>query len=221
MGDWLYLRLAHVLAWAPLALAAAALAAGAALVVSARRARQQSPPRRPNVLARTVVWSVFAGSILTLSAAFVFMGPLFRSTARMEATLGREMPDIAFRHVTDDSVDRLSRLRGQVVLVNLWATWCGPCQDELPTLDRLQADYASKGLVVLTLADQPRDQVAPFLAEHAPRTLNGYVQTYGWLGIGEFRPHTLLIDRRGVLREFMFGSQDYELFERKVREYLD
>src|SRR5262249_41000049 len=133
---------------------------------------------------------------------------------------GEAVPDITFVRVSDGSEQRLSGLRGKVILVNLWATWCPPCRQELPMLNRLQADYGERGLVVVTLSDEPREQVAAFVETSAPRTMNGCVQSFGWLAIKDFRPFTLVIDRRGVLRDYFFGSQDYSVFERKVRQYF-
>jgi len=61
---------------------------------------------------------------------------------------------------------RLSSLRGQVVLVNFWATWCPPCRKEMPDLDSLYAHFRKKGLVVLAISDEGTDKVSPFLKEH-------------------------------------------------------
>ena len=56
-----------------------------------------------------------------------------------------------------------SRPRGKVVLVNFWATWCGPCRHEMPMLSAMQARYADRGLVVVYLSLEEREVVEPFL----------------------------------------------------------
>lgn len=63
----------------------------------------------------------------------------------------------------------LSSLRGKVVLVNFWATWCPPCRKEMPALDTLSARFGPQGFVVLSISDEPMDKVAPFIAKSGYR----------------------------------------------------
>ena len=60
----------------------------------------------------------------------------------------------------------LRQLKGKVVLVNFWATWCPPCRKEMPDLDAIYKELQSKGLVILAISDEDRATVEPFLAEH-------------------------------------------------------
>jgi len=59
----------------------------------------------------------------------------------------------------------LKKLRGKVVLVNFWATWCPPCRKEMPDLETLYARFAGRGFVVLAISDEDLDKVKPFIAE--------------------------------------------------------
>jgi thiol-disulfide isomerase/thioredoxin len=62
-------------------------------------------------------------------------------------------------------VHRLSEYRGKVVLVNFWATWCEPCREEMPSLERLQKRLGEKALVVLAVnVDEPEARIAKFLS---------------------------------------------------------
>lgn len=60
----------------------------------------------------------------------------------------------------------LSELKGKVVLVNFWATWCPPCRKEMPDLQALYNEFKDDGLVVLALSDETLDKAQPFITEH-------------------------------------------------------
>src|SRR5580765_2739885 len=60
----------------------------------------------------------------------------------------------------------LRELRGKVVLVNFWATWCPPCRKEMPDLDALYKKFKSQGLVILAIDDEEVVKIKPYLAEH-------------------------------------------------------
>ena len=60
---------------------------------------------------------------------------------------------------------RLQELRGKVVLVNFWATWCPPCRKEMPDLQALYDKYKDQGFIVLSISDEEAAKVAPFIAE--------------------------------------------------------
>ena len=59
----------------------------------------------------------------------------------------------------------LKELRGEVVLVNFWATWCPPCQKEMPDLEALYKEFRHQRLVILAISDEDADKVRPFIAE--------------------------------------------------------
>jgi thiol-disulfide isomerase/thioredoxin len=80
-------------------------------------------------------------------------------------------PALAFE-TRDGTQKQLADFKGKLVLVNLWATWCAPCVEEMPALDRLQAQLGDK-LTILAISEDRQGEaiVAPFLAEHAIKHL--------------------------------------------------
>jgi peroxiredoxin len=133
-------------------------------------------------------------------------------------------PDFALRSTNAANV-RLSEYLGQVVLINFWATWCGPCRQEMPLLDALHAKYERAGFVLLGInIDEDRDE-----AVEMARTLN---VTYPMLFDArkevsrayqvDSMPLTVLIDREGVVRYVSEGYKPgYEKrYTEKLRELL-
>jgi len=114
-------------------------------------------------------------------------------------------PDVAFKG-PDDAELSLSRFRGRTVLVNLWATWCLPCREEMPALDRLQAELGGPDFEVVAINVDTRNPDRPraWLSENGIRHLAYYAEPGGTLLQALQRsghviglPTTLLVDRTG------------------------
>ena len=126
----------------------------------------------------------------------------------------------------------LEHHRGQVVLVNFWATWCIPCVQELPELNLLQTRYQEKGLKVIAVSlddlEKLEDRVRPFFAKTAP-DLVSYLATdddYDFVGALDpdwfgALPTTFFIDRQGVVQSTHQGRLIYKQLEKEVRLLLD
>lgn len=135
--------------------------------------------------------------------------------------LARPIADFEFRLVDDDDLRAFRDLRGRVVLLNLWATWCSPCVREFPYLNRLQETYGEQGLVVITLSDEAREELFDFRYPETPTTVNAYIAGAGQLPHPLRRgfrilPTTYVIDRDGYIRDFFIGSRSYDQLEQKV-----
>lgn len=125
------------------------------------------------------------------------------STAIMQADIKR----------LDNSVFKLEELKGKVVLLNLWATWCGPCRAEMPELVALESELKDKGfkIIGLNVDDETEAQIKPFVEEMklnyeiawADETLYREL-----LKVSKFNgiPQSFLIDREGHLRGIFTGG---------------
>lgn len=127
-----------------------------------------------------------------------------RDAAPSAVTVGAPAPAYAAQSL-DGAPVALADLKGRVVLLNIWATWCKPCRQEMPALDTLQTRHAAEGLTVVGVSiDEPqtRDRIAAFAAElgahytlwHDP---DDRVSS-SFLAIGV--PASYLIGRDGTLR---------------------
>jgi peroxiredoxin len=129
--------------------------------------------------------------------------PLF---AQADAQLAREDADIQ-QHADftlrdlDNHPVTLSSLRGKIVLVNFWATWCPPCRKEMPALNDLYNHFQSQGLVILSISDEDSAKVAPFIAQTAyhPTVLLDPGSTVHQQFHVEGIPKSFVFDRQGHL----------------------
>ncbi|MDE1969390.1 MAG: TlpA family protein disulfide reductase [Alphaproteobacteria bacterium] len=121
-------------------------------------------------------------------------------------------PALAFT-TREGAPKTLADFRGRLLLVNFWATWCGPCVAEMPSLDRLQARLGSR-LMVLAISEDRRggDVVDPFLAKLKLADLaiyldtrNSALQAFGLAGL----PTSILIDRDGRMVWRVEGGVDW------------
>lgn len=95
----------------------------------------------------------------------------------------------------------LSELKGKVVVVNFWATWCPPCRKEMPDLEALYAEFKSEGLVILAVSDEPRATVEKFVAANMysfPVLLDSDRKVGGAFKVSSI-PKSFVYDRQGKL----------------------
>ncbi|MFN8009288.1 MAG: redoxin domain-containing protein [Terriglobia bacterium] len=130
-----------------------------------------------------------------------------------EGLVGGEAPDFTLKTVKGESF-QLKRLRGKVVLLSFWATWCGPCRMEMPVLDKLSQQYHSKGLLIFGINDEDRETIQDYLQENGYRfpTLIDESQEVAILYRIRAIPTMVVIDREGKLVSYHQGlSQESEI----------
>lgn len=109
----------------------------------------------------------------------------------------------------------MAAFRGKALLVNLWATWCAPCIEELPALGRLQETLGGDHFAVVTIAlDEPdAAKVAPFLAQHGagnlPALIDGNRSIDKVMKVSAL-PTSILVDRDGMIRASLTGDADWD-----------
>ncbi|MGE0396937.1 MAG: redoxin domain-containing protein [Kofleriaceae bacterium] len=134
----------------------------------------------------------------------------------------RPAPDFAAQHVAGSYSTKLADLRGQVVIVDFWATWCRPCAVTMPYLDKWQQLYGAKGLRVVGLSSEPVADVTKFLADHWLSYAIGLdageqiSQEYMVPGM----PMLVVIDRTGIVRAVHIGADEIWTIESTIQKLL-
>ncbi|MBN1640786.1 MAG: redoxin domain-containing protein [Anaerolineae bacterium] len=136
---------------------------------------------------------------------------------------GYPAPDFAL-HTTDGALVRLSDLRGKVVVVNFWATWCPPCRTEMPALQEVYLAHQERGLEVLAVNMQEGDPQAEAFVLANGLTFPVLTDPGGAVS-ARYRiaslPTTLFIDRQGLIRAIVIGGPlSHAYLESQVAELL-
>lgn len=158
-------------------------------------------------------------------ASVVLMMSVWVSTVFATAEVDKDAPDFTLKSLKGSNL-KLSEFRGDVVMINFWATWCGPCRQEMPILNDLYLKYRDKGFTLLGVnvekntskaASMIRDLrvVYPVLFDQQSEVSKLYKV--------DDMPSTILVDRDGKIRYlhngYVSGTEDQ--YVREVRELME
>ena len=141
-------------------------------------------------------------------------------------------PDVTFKDLDGKDVS-LASLKGKVVVVNFWATWCDPCREEIPWLIEFQQKYADKGFTILGVAmdEEGKPTVQPFV-QTTPFNVNGHPTTMNYpivLGTDELAdkfggllgmPTSFVISRDGKIEKKYIGLVNREALQKDIESLL-
>jgi thiol-disulfide isomerase/thioredoxin len=164
---------------------------------------------------------------LSVFAVIAFLG--IATWLAVHFTPGNEIPQVGHRTPeyrvaripANDSVGVRSAYAGHVTLINIWATWCGPCVKEMPSIERAYQRYRGRGFRVAAVSID-KDDAAPVLAFTQRLGLSfdilhdrsGEIQTY-YMTVGV--PESFLIDKHGMITYIALGADDWDSAENRQR----
>lgn len=164
------------------------------------------------------IFAVFAVIVLALWLA----KPLFFASApsNTQALFAASFPD------AEGKPQALSQWRGKVLVVNFWASWCGPCREEMPMLDEIQADYGAKDVRIVGISAEDAEHLKAFSEEIKV----GYTLLSGDFdalvlaqALGNDKgilPFTVVVDKSGKIANTMFGMIDKTTLEKTLAPLL-
>jgi len=144
------------------------------------------------------------------------------SRKQQAALQGNPAPDFSLKDLSGNQV-RLSDLRGKVVVLNFWATWCPPCREEIPSMMRLDRAMTEKDfrMLAVSIDEGGKDAVTEFFRKSGTSlpvlfdTDQAVGKRYGLTGV----PETFVIDKKGVILKKVVGAMDWS--NPQVIEYLE
>ncbi|MFZ4859525.1 MAG: TlpA disulfide reductase family protein [Desulfuromonadaceae bacterium] len=148
--------------------------------------------------------------IMSLTACTRSESPKKNVTAGSVAAEKNPAPDVSVVSIADGSTLKLSDLKGKVVLLNFWATWCPPCREEMPSMMKLNKFMAGKPfqLVTISIDEGGKPDIDAFFKESGfflPTYLDASgtsSKSYGVTGV----PESFIIDKQGVLAKKIIGG---------------
>ena len=164
-----------------------------------------------SLLRKLAIW---AGVGLFAGVLVLFALPTYRQG---EASIAGTTAE-NFALTVDGKPQHLSDLRGKVIVLNFWASWCPPCKDETPALNKLQQHIQSRNAIVLGVsADEDPDAYARFLRTEKvafptyrdPKTKGSSSEIARIYGTS-FYPETYIIDRKGKIARKFVGFQEWD-----------
>jgi cytochrome c biogenesis protein CcmG, thiol:disulfide interchange protein DsbE len=163
------------------------------------------------------------GTLAGMACVLALAGVCPRAVAQADPLLNKPAPLFVRNDLDKHRVD-LAALRGRTVLLNFWATWCGPCKIEIPRFAEWQTRYKAEGLEIVGVSmDDDAALVQSLLRKQKvnyPIVMGDEqlgLQYGGILGL----PVTWLIDRKGIVRAHYKGDADLNRMEVEVRKLLN
>ena len=163
-----------------------------------------------------LVFIAVAGGAITLKRVLGSSAPLAMSMP----TLSQPAPPLTY-FGTDGKLHALADLKGKVVLLNFWATWCTPCRREMPMLSKLQNVHANDGFVVLYVSLEDPPVLADFLRTNRFDGIQGRLaEAAPFYNAGKFYPLSYLISRDGRVEKRWSGRPTEAWIDAAIRDEL-
>lgn len=155
-----------------------------------------------------------------IALSFLFLTAEAPSPWSIDELVGKKAPEFTLKDMNDKAVS-LSPLKGNVVLISFWATWCPPCRDEMPSLNRLYREFRNRGLAIVAVStDRSASPVKDFLGKTPvdfPVLMDSDSKVARQFKVFSL-PTTFLLDRNGVIVQKYLGEEEWD--SAKIRDKI-
>ena len=168
--------------------------------------------------------SLLMALLITLTLiTFLMSSPtkdFISNIAIIQKAIGAPVPDIGIIDLNNNRVYRLNNLRGHVILMNIWPGKCGSCEEESGVMKKILEENPNE-IRLLTVTHSPSDSLKKFLRESTGNSIGGIYAGTAWIEPVGDRPLTIIIDSKGIVKEYFYGSKDLAFIKSKVEKYLN
>lgn len=169
-------------------------------------------------------WGSLGSDVFSLAAGVFLLFILQKNyAAPMDAVMqykSKPLPAFQFRNLSNSTEESLQQYADNVVILNIWATWCPPCRAEMPELDELQKKYPDK-LKVLAISDETDEKIRQFLSTHPfGFTTGSFTSSNDLLESINSRPVSILVVK-GKVEDIVVGARGYSFFSDWVLPYIN
>lgn len=128
------------------------------------------------------------------------------------ASVGKMAPDFKLKDVRSGEYKSLQDYRGQIVILDFWATWCSPCKESLPELERLSVENRSLAVLAINIDDK-KDNALQFLKKYDLHLTALFDENKEVVGMYEIpaMPSAIIIDQEGYIRHLHLGYNENHL----------
>lgn len=160
-------------------------------------------------------------SLILIIGVFVYTGIRFVHQ-KAAVQVGEQAPLFELESISGERVN-LAKYKGQPVVLNFFTTWCGPCIDELPELEKYQKKYGGQVPLLVIDRREPKERVSSFAEQHQSGLLflldykDEVSKAYGIKG----QPETMIIDGNGEVKRYIVGGMTADELAQEVMQYTE
>lgn len=164
-----------------------------------------------------IIFLVFAGFIL-----YFIQNNYQKTFDSVLATSSKTFPAFSFTDISTNSDKSLDDYHPELILVNYWATWCGPCRKEMPSINEVYSEFKRDELEVIAISDENEDVIRKYINDKNFHFVTAKInRSNGLLDSILQRPVSILLDREHKVLDMIVGSRGHRFFKNWIQKNLD